>query len=90
MLKATRVDKEPHELAIGEWCYFHGDIYAECPGGLTANLSLHSTRVDADDDLTVSPSILVNGAPGETWHGFIERGEWLDENKQPLPDTARR
>jgi len=77
-------DKEPHQLAIGEWCFWEGAIFAECPGGLTANLGSHSVEVRPDGSLHVSPSILVNGAPGETWHGFIENGEWLDENKRPI------
>lgn len=86
-MKAIYTQKEPHELAVGEWCFWHGHVYACCPGGLTANLSSHDVST-IDFVLDVSPSILVNGAPGEMWHGFIVKGEWLDENRRPLTDIA--
>lgn len=84
-MKAIRTTKDPHELEVGEWCAFHSAIYACCPGELVANLASHEIKIDADGELTVEPSILVNGAPGETWHGFILAGLWCDEHKRPLP-----
>lgn len=77
--------KQPHELEIGEWCIYNSGIYACCPGDLVANLSAHTITIEADGDiLTVFPSILVNGAPGETWHGYIRNGIWLGEDEQPI------
>lgn len=83
MLMAVCVKKEPHQLNVGEWCVWNDAIYAECPGGLTANLGTHHCTIE-DGQLTVAPSILVNGAPGERWHGYIRKGIWLDENEQPI------
>lgn len=77
-------DKQPHQLEVGEWCWFDGKVFAECPGGLTANLGNHQIIIHDDNVLHVFPSILVNGAPGETWHGFIENGIWLGDDRQPI------
>lgn len=81
-----RADKEPHQLDRGEWCNWQGAIYACCPGDLIANLGNHKITVTGDHALTVEPSILCNGAPGESFHGFIENGIWLDEAKKPLSE----
>jgi hypothetical protein len=80
--------KEPHELLPGEWSYFHGEIYAYCPVGrhLIANLASHNIVIEEPMTLTVSPSILCQAEPGNTWHGYIENGVWLDENKRPIEE----
>ncbi len=87
-MKAIRTSKEPHQLDVGEWCIFDGHVFACCPGDLVANLGSHAVEIRDGGVLHVSPSILVNGAPGEMWHGFIENGVWLDENKRPIAEPA--
>lgn len=79
--------KQPHELERGEWCIFHGSVYARCPceGDLTANLASHRVTISADDVLDVAPSILTtDGAGGNRFHGFIEKGVWLGEDRKPI------
>ena len=80
----------PHQLAPGQWTSYAETIYARCPNGLLANLEAHTKTVDFDTDgtplLTVSPSILcTDGAAGHRFHGWIERGIWLGEDRQPVP-----
>lgn len=60
-----------------------GDVwYAMTPNGLDANLAAHTVREEDDGSISVKPgdgssnSILVTGAPGESWHGYIKRGLW--------------
>lgn len=86
MKAVYRADKEPHQLETGEWCNFDGAVFARCPGphDLIANLRSHAVEVREGDVLHVSPSILVHGAPGESFHGFVENGVWLDDNKKPV------
>ena len=86
---------EPHELKSGQWCSWNETIYARCPNGLLANLEAHAKTVDFDTSdnnrplLTVSPSILCTGS-NQRFHGFIERGIWLGEDRQPVPTEGSR
>jgi len=47
-----------------------------------ALLTRHTVREEVDGTISVRPgdgssnSILVTGAHGKTWHGYIEHGEW--------------
>lgn len=47
-----------------------------------ALLTKHTIREEDDGTISVRPgdgssnSILVHGANGKTWHGYIERGDW--------------
>lgn len=55
------------------------DWFATTPNGLLGNLGSHRVQEHEDGTITVSsPSILVTGAPGEGWHGFLERGVWRE------------
>lgn len=87
-MKAVYVeDKEPHQLAPGEWCSWDAIIYAHCPGPgkLVANLGGHTTTIPSRGVLSVSPSILcTDGSGGHRFHGFIENGVWLGEDRQPV------
>lgn len=88
-MKAEHIFCEPHELQPGQWTIWplEGSCYARCPNGLLANLDHHQRKVDLHGGppiLTVSPSISCNdGEGGHRFHGFIENGVWLDENRQP-------
>jgi hypothetical protein len=52
------------------------------PLGQYAMLSIHTVREHEDGTISVRPgdgssnSILVEGPPGQTWHGYIEHGVW--------------
>lgn len=52
------------------------------PDFLLANLSQHTVREHEDGTISVRPgdgssnSILVSRRPDESWHGYIEHGEW--------------
>ena len=76
----TRVNgKAPHELLPGEYGKWteDGNYYGVPPGtDLCANLASHKIEEHEDGTITVSPSILVRGAPGESWHGYLVRGDW--------------
>lgn len=74
---------EPHQMAPGEfgrWDRDNGNWYARCPSrlDLTANLTRHSVTEHEDGTITVSPSILVEGGNGESWHGYLEHGVWRE------------
>lgn len=57
-------------------------VVAPEPGFGVAHLTLHTVREEDDGTISVRPgdgssnSILVHGANGKTWHGYIEHGEW--------------
>ena len=78
--KGTRAhDKAPHELEAGEYGKWSADgvFYAVPPGtDLLANLASHRITEHEDGTITVSPSILLKGGRGESWHGFLKRGVW--------------
>ncbi len=48
------------------------------PGFPTGMLSDHDVTEHPDGTITVSPSILVEGDHGKTWHGYLERGIWRE------------
>lgn len=56
--------------------------YAQCPGGLTANLGNHLVIEHDDHTITVTPSILVTMHVDEVqkvvWHGYLEHGTWRE------------
>lgn len=41
-------------------------------------LTLHGIEVHTDGSITVTGSILLPGAHGTSWHGYLERGEWRE------------
>lgn len=87
-MKAEYVLCQPHYLKPGQWtCWpLEGTHYARCPNGLLANLANHSKRLDSPGGavlLTVTPSIECSNGAGARFHGYIESGVWLDENRQP-------
>jgi hypothetical protein len=82
----------PHQLKAGQWTLYNDIIYARCPNGVLASLELHTLKTEFDTDgtpmLSVVPSIECDdGAGGRRFHGFIELGIWLDENRQPVPSA---
>lgn len=52
-------------------------------GFALGNLTAHTVREHNDDTISVSPgdgssnSILITGHAGETWHGYITHGDWM-------------
>ncbi len=95
-MKAEYIFCEPHSLKPGQWTVWpiEGATYARCPNGLLANLSEHLRHVDLHGGppiLTVSPSIdCNNGEGGLRFHGFIENGIWLGEDRLPVGKTEQR
>lgn len=93
-MKADYVFCEPHLLKPGQWTVWplEGDCYARCPNGLLANLGAHKRSVEQAPGgvlLTVSPSILcTDGSAGNRFHGYIERGVWLGEDRLPVSERA--
>ena len=53
-------------------------VHAPGPGGFHGNLAKHDVTEHEDGTITVSPSILITKHTGETWHGFLEHGEWRE------------
>lgn len=56
--------------------------YLVTPNGLIGGLSLHTVREHEDGTISIRPgdgssnSVLIEGALGKTWHGYIEHGVW--------------
>lgn len=42
------------------------------------SLGKHEITEHENGTITVSPSILVYGSYGKTWHGYLERGVWRE------------
>ncbi len=57
----------------------HGWLW-ECstPNGLLGNLERHEVTEHDDGTITVTPSILVDEPPEQTWHGYLEKGVWRE------------
>ena len=70
--------KEPHQLELGEYGHWASVWYARCPDGSCANLRSHTVIIHEDGTITVSPSILTSTAEKQLWHGFLERGVWME------------
>jgi len=51
---------------------------ARTPCGLVASLKNHEVIEHEDGTITASPSILVTGWDGTSWHGYLERGVWRE------------
>lgn len=80
-MTGQRVNKEPHELLVGEYCKWNGTWYGLTPNGLLANLAEHSVIINPDNTITVTPSILVNNGRQfnpKSWHGYLENGVWRE------------
>lgn len=83
MIKGTRrylvADDLPVELGEygqspdGQW-WFRLPV----TGFGIGRLGLHTIVEHDDGTITVSPSILVTGAHGKQWHGYLERGVWRE------------
>jgi hypothetical protein len=57
---------------LGYWLVY-------CPKGGVGTLINHQVVEHEDGTITVSPSILQNwGRKGESWHGYLEHGEWRE------------
>lgn len=69
----------PQNLTGGVWY-----VAAPMPSGSfsIARLTLHTVREEDDGTISVRPgdgssnSILIKGANGQEYHGYIERGVW--------------
>ncbi|WP_284536306.1 hypothetical protein [Nocardioides sp. T2.26MG-1] len=52
------------------------------PNGLLGGLSLHTVREHEDSTISIRPgdgssnSVLIEGAGGKSWHGYVEHGVW--------------
>lgn len=57
----------------GEWW-----IRLPRPGFSMGRLTDHQVTENPDGTITVSPSILLEGSNGKTWHGYLERGAWRE------------
>ena len=64
------------EMEPGNYGRWKGDWICMTPNGLKGKLALHEVIEHEDGTITATPSILVNGGPRGTWHGFLERGVW--------------
>lgn len=72
-----------HKFLPGNYGYdpFVKAWYAETPNGHLSCLGGHKVIEHEDGTITVSPSILVKiseGADGEVYHGFLEKGVWRE------------
>ncbi len=71
------VSDSPSNLTGTVW-----EIVAPDTGFGVATLAVHTVREEDDGTISVRPgdgssnSILVTGAHGKQWHGYIEHGEW--------------
>lgn len=69
----------PISLKDGEYMYADGRWWAYAPGVGLSDLSNHDVTEHEDGTITVSPSILVTGSPGDpTYHGYLVRGVWQE------------
>lgn len=82
-MQGRRIDPPPHSWGTGACPFQPGDYWKEddgwhacCPDGQLANLSSHHITEHVDGTITVQPSILVRGGPGEIWHGYLQNGQW--------------
>jgi hypothetical protein len=66
--------------------YWRDDVRGwsvETPNGLRAGLANHEVVEHEDGTISVSPSILCEGALGAdptkvTWHGYLKHGVWRE------------
>lgn len=82
-MQGTRVDSRfgNQSLLPGEYGLDIRGVWMACtPNGHLGDLSNHKVTVNADQTITVSPSILVtafyDGKEKELWHGYLEQGVW--------------
>lgn len=63
---------------LGEYSKINGVwwIKVPAPGFSSARIENHEVAEHEDGTITVSPSILMAGTDGKTWHGYLERGIW--------------
>lgn len=87
-MKAIHVDNDRDLMSTpgsilkkdGVW-FGHVPHAADADGNFIAGLAGHGVTEHEDGTITVAPSILLRQGDGsggwrETWHGFLERGEW--------------
>lgn len=48
------------------------------PGLSMGSLDNHEVLEHEDSTITVSPSLLYGGQGSQTWHGYLEHGEWRE------------
>jgi hypothetical protein len=56
----------------------NGVWHARPPGNHTGSLADHEVVDHEDETISVTPSILVDVAGIQTWHGQLTRGEWVE------------
>lgn len=81
--QGKRVDLVDGKLALqmGEYGKDANGVWFARPpttGIGMGNLSAHDVTEHKDGTITVSPSILCEGQPGHTWHGYLEHGVWRE------------
>jgi hypothetical protein len=79
-IQGKRVDKEPHQLESGEYCFWHNGWWGRVPddrADMIANLANHKIIDNADGTISVTPSILVSSWKGISWHGYLTNGQWV-------------
>lgn len=75
---------ELHDLKPGEYAQSGGGLLWLClPNGLHGAVNRENWTITEEDDgtITVSPSILTNGAAEfgvGSWHGYLEHGVWRE------------
>jgi hypothetical protein len=93
-MQGRRIDEPPTEWEEGRCPFGPGDYWRDAkgdwrgftPNGLLVWLRRHHVVEHEDGTITVAPggggqsnSILVsNGIGNLSWHGYIERGRWLE------------
>ena len=74
-----------HELEVGEYAFARTDpdastaLWIRVPSGELGHIAptIWTIRVEADDTVTVDPSIWSNkNADPPGWHGYLQAGVW--------------
>jgi hypothetical protein len=87
-----RIPKPPNSWGEGHCPYMPGEYWKDddgsfhgcTPSGLECWLKNRHVEEHEDGTISVvhgpwgSNSILVKGAPSETWHGEIQKGVWVE------------
>jgi hypothetical protein len=85
-MKGTRIEIPQNDapgfaiLQPGEYGKWNGDWYCVPPttGFGPGWLKNHTVVENPDGTITVTPSILMTGVNGKTWHGYLTNGEWRE------------
>jgi hypothetical protein len=74
------ITEDQSVLEMGEYGRYSVDGKWYCrppePGFGMGNLAAHDVVENNDGTITVSPSILITGHHGKTWHGYLQQGIW--------------